>query len=233
MLWTLAPNSTKPAQRVSTQRGYWAVVGWNWKLLLPLVDYAGTLAKLISTVFVPICPVLLHTQWGPSTILKHMHVCSSVFNCPCSLQPTSLLPSACACAWVARWARWQFRHNISLQIISSLLCRERRKTASFQQAPAVISFLSPNELSLVFHFAPSPSPFVAASFSYYCSQKWLGHFYFFLFGTQSGAFCPLHFTLAQSPIVQERWYFPIGLLEKCWYFLTPPHKDHSLHFNGF
>lgn len=57
--------------------------------------------------------------------------------------------------------------------------------------------------------------------------------FFFLFGRQSGAFCPLHFTLAQSPIVRERWYFPLGLLEKCWYFLTPPHKDHSLHFNGF
>lgn len=54
MLWTLAPNSTKPAQRVSTQRGYWAVVGWNWKLLLPLVDYAGTLAKLRCTVY--LCP---------------------------------------------------------------------------------------------------------------------------------------------------------------------------------
>lgn len=41
--------------------------------------------------------------------------------------------------------------------------------------------------------------------------------FFFLFGTWSGAFCPLHFTLAHTPIVQERWYFPFGLLDKCWY----------------
>lgn len=50
------------------------------------------------------------------------------------------------------------------------LCRETRKTASFQQATRVISFVSPNELSLVFHFAPFSSLFVTASFLYY-SQK--------------------------------------------------------------
>lgn len=110
------------------------------------------------------------------------------------------------------------------------LCRETRKTASFQQATTVISLLSLNELSLVFHFAPFPSSFVTASFLYYCLQKclWL-FFFFFLFGTRSGAFCPLHFTLAHTPIVQERWYFPFGLLDKCWYsWLVPTKARHSI-----
>lgn len=112
------------------------------------------------------------------------------------------------------------------------LCRETRKTASFQQAAAVISFQSPNELSLVFHFAPFPSPFVTASFSYYCSQKCLWHlifFFSFLAHDLVHSVPSISLWLTHTPIVQEQWYFPFGLLDKCWYsWLVLTKARHSI-----
>lgn len=119
-----------------------------------------------------------------------------------------------------------------------LLCRETRKTASFQQATRVISFPPPNELSLVFHFAPFSSLFVTASFSYYCSQKchWLFFFFFFFLAHDLVQSVPsISPWLTHTPIVQEQWYFLFGLLDKCWYSwlaLTKAHHSILMDLNS-
>lgn len=110
------------------------------------------------------------------------------------------------------------------------LCRETRETASFQQPTRVISFLSPYEVSLVFHFAPFSILFVTALFSYYCSQKCLSLFFsFFLAHDLVQSIPSISPWLTHMPIVQEQWYFLFGLLDKCWYsWLVLTKAHHSI-----
>ncbi len=72
--------------------------------------------------------------------------------------------------------------------IFSFCVGRKGKTVPSERVTAVISFLFSNELFSCVSFCAISECFVTASFSYYCSLKWLRHFHM-----QSGAFCPLNF----------------------------------------